>query len=89
MAALPHLEFDTNKLPLRLHLTFSANPSAVPDIVDEVLRLSKPWIAPADTSSRSKQVFVNHWLTLSATGCKGDISKKIQICVACDETLEC
>jgi serine/threonine-protein kinase RsbW len=85
-AAMPQFEFDANNLLVRLNLTFAANPNAVSDVVDGVLRVFKAMDCACGHEFEVETALRESLANAVVHGCKRDASKKIQICVACDET---
>ncbi len=84
--AIPQCEFDANQLRVRLNLTFPADPKAIADVVEGVLRLTKAMDCACGHEFEVTTVLHESLANAVIHGCKGDPGKKVQVCVACDES---
>ncbi|MFI5091092.1 MAG: ATP-binding protein [Terriglobales bacterium] len=85
-AATPQFEFDADKLLVRLNLTFAADPSAISDVVEGVLRVLKAMDCACGHEFEVETALRESLTNAVIHGCKGDAGKKVQVCVACDES---
>ena len=85
-AAMPQFEFDANKLLVRLNLTFAADPNAISDVVEGVLRVLKAMDCACGHEFELETALRESLANAVIHGCKGDPGKKVQVCVACDES---
>ncbi|HXP47338.1 MAG TPA: ATP-binding protein [Terriglobales bacterium] len=85
-AATPQFEFDADKLLVRLNLTFAADPSAISDVAEGVLRVLKAMDCACGHEFEVETALRESLTNAVIHGCKGDAGKKVQICVACDES---
>jgi serine/threonine-protein kinase RsbW len=86
MEPLPKCEFEGDKLILKFEVTFSASPEMVSTVIDrtmdvvQTMRCAEGKEFEIETSLR--EALVN----AVVHGCKNDPGKKVQCCVACDES---
>jgi serine/threonine-protein kinase RsbW len=85
-AATPQFEFDAGKLLVRLNLTFAADPSAISDVAEGVLRVLKAMDCACGHEFAVETALRESLANAVIHGCKGDAGKKVQVCVACDES---
>jgi serine/threonine-protein kinase RsbW len=85
-APMPHFEFDASDLRVRLSLTFAADPKAISDVVDGVLRVFKAMDCACGHEFEVETALRESLANAVVHGCKNDRSKQVQICVACDES---
>jgi len=84
-SATPQFEFDAGKLLVRLNLTFAADPKAIPDVAEGVLRVFKAMDCACGHEFEVETALRESLANAVIHGCKGDSRKQVQICVACDE----
>jgi serine/threonine-protein kinase RsbW len=84
--AMPQCEFDANQLRVRLNLTFAADPKAISDVAEGVLRLLKAMDCACGHEFDVELALQESLANAVIHGCKGDPEKKVQVCVACDES---
>ena len=85
-AATRQIEFDADKLRVGLNLTFAADPNAISDVAEGVLRLLKAMDCGCGQEFAVETSLRESLANAILHGCKGDPEKKIQVCVACDES---
>jgi serine/threonine-protein kinase RsbW len=85
-SATPQFEFEADKLLVRLNLTFAADPNAISDVAEGVLRVLKAMDCACGHEFEVGIALHESLANAVIHGCKGDPEKKIQVCVACDES---
>ena len=85
-APMPEFEFDANKLLVRLNITFVADPDAVHDVVEGIVRVFKAMDCACGHEYEVEIALRESLANAVIHGCKNDPSKKVQCCVACDES---
>jgi serine/threonine-protein kinase RsbW len=85
-ATMPQFEFDADKLLVRLNLTFAADPKAISDVVEGVLRVFKAMNCACGHEFEVELALREAIVNAVVHGCGNDASKKVQVCVACDES---
>ena len=84
--AMPRCDFETKKLILRLEVTLEADVKSITSVVERVMELVTQ-IKCAEGKEFDVEVSLREALANAIIhGCKGDSSKQVQFCVACDES---
>lgn len=83
---LPKCEFESGTLILKLQKTLDARIEAIPPFVEEVMKVVES-IGCAAGKEREVEVALMEALANAVKhGCKNDPTKKVECCVACDES---
>jgi serine/threonine-protein kinase RsbW len=84
--SLPQFEFDANKLRVRMNITLAADPGAITDVVDGVLRVFKAMDCACGHEFEVETALRESLVNAIVHGCNSDTAKQVQCCVACDES---
>jgi serine/threonine-protein kinase RsbW len=84
--SLPHCEFDPKKLILRLDTVVDGHPNAVSPLVEGVMEIVRGMGCAAGKEMEVEMALREALANAIVHGCKGDPEKKIECCVACDES---
>lgn len=84
--AMPHCEFDPQKLILRLDTVVDGHPNAVSPLVDGVMEVVRGMGCAAGKEAEVEMALREALANAVVHGCKGDPEKKVECCVACDES---
>jgi serine/threonine-protein kinase RsbW len=79
-------EFDPNKLILRLNMTVSGEVSAVTPAVERIMAVAKDIKCAAGKELQIELAIQEALANAVVHGCQKDPSRKVQVCVACDES---
>jgi len=83
---LPTCEFEDEKLILKLQRQLEGRKEAIPPFVDEVMKIVES-MGCAQGREREVEVALLEALANAVQhGCKNDPAKKVEVCVACDES---
>jgi serine/threonine-protein kinase RsbW len=83
---LPRCEFDTEKLILRLDTVIDGHPGAVAPAVESVMQIVRA-MGCAEGKEHDIEIALQEALANAVLhGCKSDPNKKVEFCVACDES---
>ena len=83
---VPHCEFDPKKLILKLDTVLDGHPASVSPLVEGVMQIVQG-LGCAEGKEMEVELALREALANAVIhGCKGDPEKKIECCVACDET---
>jgi serine/threonine-protein kinase RsbW len=83
---LPQFEFDASKLRVRINLTFAADPNAISEVVDGVLRVFKGMDCACGHEFAVETALRESLANAVIHGAGADPGKQVQCCVACDES---
>ena len=84
--ALPKCEFESRNLILKMQKTLEGRIDAIPSFVDGVMKVV---VSMGCAAGREREVEVALLEALANAvqhGCKSDPTKKVEVCVACDES---
>ena len=82
----PRCEFESKKLILRFDATIEGRPDAIAPIVDGVMNLVQAMGCAAGKELDVEMALREALANAIVHGCKNDPSKKVECCVACDES---
>jgi serine/threonine-protein kinase RsbW len=84
--SVPHCEFDAQRLILKLDTVVNGHPGAVSPVVEGVMNIVRG-MRCAEGKEMEVELALREALANAVVhGCKGDPEKKIECCVACDES---
>jgi len=83
---LPLCEFESDKLLVRLDVTIAADVDAVSSVVQAVMEIAKEMKCVAGKESDVELALREALVNAVVHGCKGDASKQVECCVACDQS---
>ena len=83
---IPRCEFETFKLILRLETIIPAEIDEVSPVVDRVMDLARQMKCAAGKELEVETALREALANAIVHGCKNDPTKKVQFCVACDES---
>ncbi len=82
---MPRCEFQSNDLVLRIDVTLAADPNAIGLVVERVMEIARG-MQCAEGKEFEVELAIQEALANAVKhGCKGDPSKMVQFCVACDQ----
>jgi serine/threonine-protein kinase RsbW len=84
--SLAHCEFETGKLLVKVDMTLPGDVNAIPPFVEKVMSVVKELGCTDGREFEIELVLSEALANAIQHGCKHDPSKKIQCCVACDQT---
>ena len=82
---LPAIEFDRNRLMMRIDVTLNADPSAINGVVEGIMEMARKLECAAGREFEIETALREALANAIVHGCKNDPAKKIQCCVACEE----
>ena len=82
---LPTVEFDRNKLQMRLDVTLNADSSAINGVVEGVMEMARKLECAAGKEFEIETALREALANAIVHGCKNDPTKKIECVVACEE----
>ena len=82
---LPTCEFDSKKLILKMQKTLDGCIDAIPPFVDETMKIVESMGCAAGKEREVEVALTEALANAVQHGCKNDPSKKVEVCVACDE----
>ena len=81
----PLYDFELDNLILRINVTIPADTHAIAPVVAGIVEIAR-WMECTAGREREIETVLRAALTNAVThGCRGDRSKQVQCCVACDE----
>jgi len=83
---LPKCEFESGNLILKLQKTLEARVEAIPPFVDEIMKIVSSMGCAAGKEREVEMALLEALANAVQHGCKNDPSKKVECCVACDES---
>lgn len=84
--AMPHFEFDSEQLLLRLEATIAADVDAISPVVERVMDIAAKMKCAEGKEFQIEMALREALANAVIHGCKGDSAKLVQFCVACDES---
>ncbi len=84
--SIPQCEFETGKLLVRLTLTIPADVNAIPSVVKGILEIANEMKCSVGKEFEIQLALHEALANAIIHGCKNDPSKKVECCVACDES---
>jgi serine/threonine-protein kinase RsbW len=85
-SSLPRCEFEANKLILRLDTVIEGRPEAVAPTVEGVMQVVRAMGCAAGKEHDVEIALQEALANAVIHGCKNDPGKKVECCVACDES---
>ena len=82
---LTPIEFDRNKLMIRIEVTLNADPTAVSPVVEGIMEMARRMDCAAGKEFEIETALREALANAILHGCKNDPTKRVQCCVACDE----
>ncbi len=82
----PSREFDSRELTLQLNMSIAADVNAVSPVVERVMEIVKQSKCAEGKEFEVETSLREALANAIVHGCKNDPKKKVQFCVACDET---
>jgi serine/threonine-protein kinase RsbW len=82
----PQCDFESGKLIVRLEVTLQAQPKAITPVVEGVMKIAREMQCAAGKEFEIETALREALANAIVHGCKGDPTKQIQCCVACDES---
>jgi serine/threonine-protein kinase RsbW len=82
----PSCEFESKKLILRFDATIEGRPDAIEPVVDGVMNLVQAMGCAAGKEMDVETALREALANAIVHGCRNDPSKKVECCVACDES---
>ncbi len=82
----PSREFDSRELTLQLNMSIAADVNAVSPVVERVMEIVKQSKCAEGKEFEVETSLREALANAIVHGCKNDPNKKVQFCVACDET---
>jgi serine/threonine-protein kinase RsbW len=86
MKPLPQCSFDSQKLLPKFEIIFSASLDAVTPVIDRIMGLVREMNCAAGKEFEIETSLREALVNAVVHGCKRDPGKKIQCCVACEDT---
>ena len=83
---MPRCDFEADKLRARFTATISADVNAIRPIVDGVMQIIKDMKCGAGKEFEIELALQEALANAVIHGCRNDPSKKVECCVACDES---
>ena len=85
--SLPTVEFDRNKLMIRIEVTLNADPTAISPVVEGIMEMARKLECAAGKEFEIETALREALANAIVHGCKNDPTKKVQCCVGCDEAI--
>ena len=82
----PSCEFESDKLVVRLDIIVAADVNAISPIVQGVMEIIREMKCTAGKEYEIDLALREALANAIIHGCKGDLAKKVECCVACDES---
>ena len=82
---LTPIEFDRNKLMIRIEVTLNADPTAISPVVEGIMEMARRMDCAAGKEFEIETALREALANAILHGCKNDSTKKVQCCVSCDE----
>lgn len=86
METTPKCEFETKKLILRLDATIDGNIDSIRPLVDSIMQMVRAMGCAAGRETEVEIALLEALANAVVHGCKNNPEKKVECCVACDET---
>ena len=86
METTPKCEFETKKLILRLDATIDGNVDSIRPLVDSIMQMVRAMGCAAGRETEVEIALLEALANAVVHGCKNNPEKKVECCVACDET---
>jgi serine/threonine-protein kinase RsbW len=83
---LPECEFESKKLILRLQRTLEGRVEAIPPFVEDIMKIVEAMECAAGKERAVEIALLEALANAVVHGCKNDPTKKVECCVACDES---
>jgi serine/threonine-protein kinase RsbW len=83
---VPHCEFEAQKLILKLDTVVDGHPASVSPLVEGVMKIVGGMRCAEGKETEVELALREALANAVVHGCKGDPDKKIECCVACDES---
>jgi serine/threonine-protein kinase RsbW len=84
--ALPKCEFESSNLILKMQKTLEGRIEAIPSFVDGVMKVVESMGCAAGREREVEVALLEALANAVQHGCKNDPAKKVEVCVACDES---
>jgi len=84
-SSLPTVEFDRNKLMIRIEVTLNADPTAINPVVEGIMEMARKLECASGKEFEIETALREALANAIVHGCKKDPSKKVQCVVGCDE----
>jgi len=81
----PTVDFDRDKLMIRIEVTLNADPTAISPVVEGIMEMARRMECAAGKEFEIETALREALANAIVHGAKNDSSKKIQCCVGCDE----
>jgi serine/threonine-protein kinase RsbW len=82
---LTPIEFDRDKLMIRIEVTLNADPTAISPVVEGIMEMARRMDCASGKEFEIETALREALANAILHGCKNDSTKKVQCCVACDE----
>ncbi|HUL16370.1 MAG TPA: ATP-binding protein [Terriglobales bacterium] len=82
----PKCEFESKKLILRFETTIEARTDAIPPVVERIMELVQTMGCAAGKEHQVETALFEALANAVLHGCRNDACKKVECCVACDES---
>lgn len=86
MATVPRCEFESKDLILRLETVIDARTDAIPPVVDSIMNMVTAMGCAAGKEHDVEVALFEALANAVVHGCRNDSQKKVECCVACDES---
>jgi serine/threonine-protein kinase RsbW len=86
MPTVPRCEFESKNLILRLETVIDARTDAIPPVVDSIMRMVTAMGCAAGKEHDVEVALFEALANAVVHGCDNDSQKKVECCVACDES---
>jgi serine/threonine-protein kinase RsbW len=83
---LPGCEFESKKLILKLQRTLEGRIEAIPPFVEDVMKIVEAMDCAAGKERVVEMALLEALANAVVHGCEKDPTKKVECCVACDES---
>jgi serine/threonine-protein kinase RsbW len=86
MGTMPRCEFESKNLILRLETVIDARTDAIPPVVDSIMKMVTAMGCAAGRENEVEIALLEALANAVLHGCRNDSKKKVECCVACDES---
>jgi serine/threonine-protein kinase RsbW len=86
MGTMPRCEFESKNLILRLETVIDARTDAIPPVVDSIMKMVTAMGCAAGKEHDVEVALFEALANAVLHGCRNDSKKKVECCVACDES---
>jgi serine/threonine-protein kinase RsbW len=83
---LPHCDFEAQKLILHLDTTIDGHPDSISEFIEHVMPIVRQMGCAAGKELEVELAIREALANAITHGCKNDPDKKVECCVACDES---